>query len=484
MTNNKSFIKQLIDVGIGTFITLIIGFITTPLITRIVDPSAYGNFALFNTYSTILLSVLGMGLDQTYLRYFYKSKDMYYQDKLLQKCIYLPIILYIVGGVSAIILRISLNRYKIDDFVFTIFLLHILVLIINRFSLVNIRLKYRMKLYSVISCITKCSYVFLAIALVKVSEVQALHCLILANFLSVLLATIIGLFFERGSWNFFKVSKYPLNIRYKELLCYGLPLMLSTSVFSLFQATDRMALNYYCDSYTVGIYASAQSLITVFSVIQTTFNTVWAPKAIEKYENGESRETYSKMTQIITIVMFTFGSTVLVCKGLFALLLGEKYREAAFIIPFLMLNPIMYTISETTTIGISLKNKTVYQVYTMLISCACNILGNIILIPILGSKGAALSTGISYILFFSLRTFFSVRLYKVNYHLGKLYIMIVLFVICAIFNSFFDNILLNIFLYIVFMISIIVLYYNILFEIIDLVKLKIKNRKREIDSNG
>jgi O-antigen/teichoic acid export membrane protein len=100
--------------------------------------------------------------------------------------------------------------------------------------------------------------------------------------------------------------------------------------------------------------------------------------------------------------------------------LGIEYRNAASIFVFLLFIPIFYTISETTTLGIMFSKRTIFNLYVSIISVVTNVIGNYLLIPYLGAKGAALSTAISYLLFFIARTLFSRKLwykFKLNKYL-------------------------------------------------------------------
>ncbi|TKH00449.1 lipopolysaccharide biosynthesis protein, partial [Peribacillus simplex] len=102
-------------------------------------------------------------------------------------------------------------------------------------------------------------------------------------------------------------------------------------------------------------------------------------------------------------------------------LLGPEYQEASKILPFLVFMPLMYTISETTVLGINFYKKPKWHIVIAGVSCICNIIGNWVLVPQFGGLGAALSTAFSFIVFFMLRTHISLKYYKVNYGLGKLY---------------------------------------------------------------
>ena len=88
----ENIFKHFFIIGSGTFINMVLGLITTPIITRLVDPIEYGKLSIFNMYSNIALLVLCLGLDQALVRYYYDHDDLKYKKKLLFKCIKLPVI--------------------------------------------------------------------------------------------------------------------------------------------------------------------------------------------------------------------------------------------------------------------------------------------------------------------------------------------------------------------------------------------------------
>ena len=117
------------------------------------------------------------------------------------------------------------------------------------------------------------------------------------------------------------------------------------------------------------------------------------------------------------------------------MLLGHKYQEASQIIPFLMFEPIMYTISETTATGIVVQKKSKYQLMIAGVSCITNFFGNWLLTPLMGARGAALSTGISYIVFFVMRTLLANRVFYVDYNLKSFMVVSVALLLFAYYGS-------------------------------------------------
>jgi O-antigen/teichoic acid export membrane protein len=227
----------------------------------------------------------------------------------------------------------------------------------------------------------------------------------------------------------------------------------------LFQSIDRLALRNYTDFNEVGLYSAAFKVVAVMNLIQIGFTTFWTPTSYENYENNpESTGIFEKTSLFISAAMFTFGMLIVIFKDAIFLLLENSYRQAAGISSFLILMPIMYTVSEVTVVGINFKKKTYWHMLIATISAGANIFGNLMLVPIYGAKGAAVSTGISYIIFFSMRTIISKRLYKVNYHLGKFYFSTVIFVAVAFINTFVNTLFLQVLSAVIGLILVLIVY--------------------------
>ena len=69
--NKPSIFKHFISIGTGTVINMLVGFLTTPVLTRLVGTAEYGQYSIFTMYASIALMILCMGFDQALIRYFY-----------------------------------------------------------------------------------------------------------------------------------------------------------------------------------------------------------------------------------------------------------------------------------------------------------------------------------------------------------------------------------------------------------------------------
>ena len=324
-----------------------------------------------------------------------------------------------------------------------------------------VRLSYKSKLYSSLQVLHKIAYILIALPLLTFVARDYLLLMVLATVLSVLICMVWSIIAQADEWNIFKIDRASCSISLKELIKYGYPYIISMGVTTLFQAIDKISLNMYCSYSEVGIYSSTMSLVNVFAIIQTTFNTLWAPMAVEHYsKDKDDRTFYYNGNQYITIIMYFLGVSLILCKDIFSILLGAKYREAAYILPFLIFNPIMYTISETTVNGLVFMKKSKIQVVVAVGACITNIIGNTILVPKLGCQGAAISTGLSYIVFFTLRTILSNRYFYIDFKLKKFYLLTLIVSIYAMYNTFVHFNIGSVIGYVVCVISIVVLYKN------------------------
>lgn len=433
------FLKHFTIIGMGSFIAMALGLLTTPIITRIVDPGEYGQYSIYTMYVSIAQMVICLGLDQALVRFFYESDERSFKRGLLWKCVWLPIVVSCALSVIVVILAYG----HVIDFEFSAEIMLLLCLntifqITYRFSQLVVRLEYKTKLYSLLQIIHKVVFAGGAVALIYLLKSHYLFCLALATLASCVLCFLISVFTQRDMW---RVSREPFwrvcDVDMKSLLKYSYPYVASMSITMLFQAIDKISLKHYCSYTEVGVYSSAMTLVHVFAIIQTTFNTLWAPTAVEHFtKHPEDKAFHQRGNQWITLIMFFVGLSLILIKDVFSLLLGSKYREAAYILPFLIFNPIMYTISETTVGGLVFMKKSKLQVVVSIGACVTNIIGNTILVPIYGGRGAAISTGLSYIVFMTLRTVLAGRYYYVDFKLKRFYTVTLVAVLYALYNTF------------------------------------------------
>ena len=476
----NSVLKHFMIIGSGTFLNMLLGMLSTPIITRIVDTKEYGQLSVFKLYSSIAVMILGMGMDQAFVRFYYDKKDDDYKRSLLRCCIKIPLVAVFICSIAVIIS--SYNKwieYEFSTFIIIFLCVYSIIELINRFSMLIVRLEYKTKLYSALNIANRIVYLVVVIPLLFIFKESHFEVLIVVMTFSLLVCMVAGIYAQSDIWKFRGKSDSANNLDMLPIFKYAMPYVISLGIATLFQAIDTIALNYYGSYSQVGVYSSAMTIIQVFTIVQTSFNLLWQPMSVEHYTNNPNDKTfYQKGNSIITVVMFFVGMTLILFKDIFVVLLGEEYRGAATILPFLIFNPIMYTISETTVSGLIFMKKSKMQIVIAVGACAVNIVGNSILVPLLGCEGAAISTGISYIVFFSLRTVFSNKYFYVDYKLGKFYILTLAVICYASYNTFFKFDIWSVLGYVICIVLMYIMYSKTIIWCFKYLLSIIKNKKQ------
>lgn len=433
MKNN--LLKKFLSFSIGGYVALIIGFFTTPIVTRMLSPEQYGVSSMYLLVVNILMLLAMLGLDQGFVRYFYEEAN---ENKglLLKKCLKIPFLMLCIVSAGIFFFKEKISQFIFLEYDFKMVILLIVMLIftlLNRYSFLTVRMNQKAKLFSVFQILTQLLNFLFIIMLFKVYG-DNYKTIVIGSTLTTIILTILSIFSERKIWSFKGKSS---KIEERELLKYSLPFTITMALTWVFQSSDKVVIKMFSSVEELGLYAAAFKIVALLNIIQTGFTTFWVPVAYEKYTaDSENLEFFEKIHSYISLVMFGVALVVLMSKDLIILLLGDKFRVASSIMPCLVLMPIMYTISETTVLGINFKKKTKYHMTISVVVAILNIVGNMILVPKVGAKGAAISTGVVYIAFFTLRTYYSLKEIKFKFNLKRFYTSTIITLSYAIYLTF------------------------------------------------
>ena len=210
----------------------------------------------------------------------------------------------------------------------------------------------------------------------------------------------------------------------------------------LLSSCDRVAIRTWSTFGELGVYSAAMKIMVLLITFKTTFVAFWSPVAMEKYENAANEEcvVFFRRAFDITRFLCTLAAVGLILfKGLIVLLLGEDYRGADVIIPFLTLMPVFAMLFEITNQGIKFKSKNMYLNIASAVTIAVNITGNALLVPKYGGAGAAAATGLSYIIYFAAGSVFAEKFYPVGYDYGRTALSALLLIVYAFAATFSGN---------------------------------------------
>ncbi len=470
----NNLFKKFIEFALGNVIVFVLGILSVPIVSRMIDPTQNGKASMFVTYTSLIVLVLTMGIDQAYIRY-YNDENEVNRGKLLRKSIKIPIIANLILGIGLLIFYKPISNLILSEtsfLVVVLLLIHSTASILGNFAMIHVRMKQKGKAYSMLGVSNKISYLALMGLFFYIFKDNYIT-MILATVISNLIMVIFAIMSEKEDWFSFNDNK--LNTTTKELFRYGIPFIFSMAITWVFQSIDRISIQRFSNDYAqIGLYTGAMYIISLLNTVQGAFTTFWTPVAFEKYAtNPEDKNFFVNINEIVSVVMLLVSVGLIAMKDILIIFLGKKYEGAQFIFPFLVLMPIMYTISETTVLGINFSKKTKYHIYIASFSAIFNVIGNIILVPKFGATGAAISTGLAYVVFFIFRTYFANKFYKINFKFFKFGVCVFLVYILAAYSSKYKFNTTILLLTIINVFVILFAYRNIISEMIKLVKDKI-----------
>ena len=438
----KGVLKGFLSYFYGNFIVLILGFIQTPLLTRILSTDEYGRTGMFETAVTIIYIFSIVGLDQAYIRYYYE-KDID-REALLRRCISPALAVVMVLSLIYLVFSDVANQFLFGESsgdVTALVIIYTFISVFERFFFLDVRMQQNGRLYSNINIIEK---------ILSILTIIAAFYLIGNDFR-------IGLYALAVPWGLttaFLIIRYFAFCRrnidagfipsYKELISYGTPFITVLLMEWALSSCDRIALRSFSTFDELGIYTSAMKIVVLLITFKNTFIAYWSPVAMERFESGvteENKRFFRQAYETVAFLCIAGAALLIALRKVIVLLLGPAYRSAESVIPFLTLMPIFAMMFEITNQSIKFSKNGKYLNLASLVAIVVNVGGNFLLVPKLGGLGAAITTGISYMAYFAMGSYFAEKCIKVGYNYRRTALYAALITIYCAEASFVNDVL-------------------------------------------
>lgn len=430
--------KKYLMFGIGPISTAIIGLATVPVLTWFFTSEDIGRLSILTILGSFVLLFFSLGLDQAFTREYYDAAD----KKMLFKSTVFPVLLV---SATCFIITILFGSsffywfFDIEESPYLIFISsYLLLILINRFISMLLRLEKRGGAYSLSLIIPKISFLILVLLYGLIGKdigKENFITLIFFHLFSVVLLTIFLVIQNRV---FLKESiKSYLDFKLTiTLFNYGFPLIFGNLLYWGMTISDRISIKVLGDLGSLGVYSVALSFSSVAMIFQTVFSSIWAPLVYEWNSKELNFDVLEKVRESILIATVLITCCVGMCSWLLLYILPSDYLGVVYILPVTILPSLFYTLSEVTVIGISLTKKSKYSLFASFFAFLLCVVLNYILVQLFSMKGAAASTLLAYWFFFFLRTEFSCYVwFKIKR--VKLYCYTIIISVISLFNMFF-----------------------------------------------
>lgn len=403
--------RKIAAFSLGPLGGALLGLISLPLVAWLYPAEDVGRLAMLQVALGLCLQVFSFGLDQAYVREYHECGD---RPRLL-KTTMLPGLVALLVVLSVLMIApdfLSRLLFDVSDkSIGALVAVCLLAALVSRFLSLILRMQERGLAFSMGQLLPKLIFVIIVLGYYHFSSGKAFIYLVLAQTASIFMVALVYLWATRSDW----WSAIGENLDWSQLramLRYGLPLVIGGLAFWGLTMLDRLFLRSYSSFSELGIYSVASSIAAVAMIFQTVFSTVWAPTVYKWAAEGIDPERIDQITEyVLAAVVFIFCGV-----GLFSWIvtyfLPSSYLSVKYLVTACMGYPLLYTLSETTVVGLSLQRRTGLAMLASIIAVIVSLIGNLLLVPRYGASGAAVATMFAFWIFLVSRTEFSILAWR------------------------------------------------------------------------
>lgn len=390
MKKQAELAKNTIIISIGKICTQFMSFFLLPLYTAALTTEEYGLVDLFGTYTSLLLPIVLMQIDQALFRYMIDKRDNY---KDMSEIISTAI-LFVLGQCGIVVVIFVIIQPFLTLNYKWFLLIYLLVSVWSTMMLQLARGFGKNVIYSIGSFLSAATQILCNVLFLLVFKWG-----IVGMFTAIACGHIVCAAFIAIRLNIFKYIK----IRFLKkkvlmtLLTYSIPLIPNALCWWALSAADRLIVSTFLGINYNGLCAVAHKFAFVVITFYNIFNISWTESA-SVHINDEDRDVFFK-----SIIESMFKLFSCLCVGIiacmpfaFKLLVNESFNEAYGLIPIYMVASLFNVLVGLYSVVYVALKKTKEIAQTSIFSGIINIVVHLVIIKYVGVYAAPISSAVAF----------------------------------------------------------------------------------------
>lgn len=431
----KNLFKQTAIYGLATVLPRMFGFLLVPLYTDLLPKAEYGKVSIIFAWMIFFNVILSYGMETTFFRFYNKEPDKNRIIETTTVSIFWTSVSFLF---IALLYRETLAQWLEIDSQYVTYAIWILVLdalVIVPFS--KLRAMQRPMFYAVIKIsnvvINLSLSIFFLVYLPKIATAypdSLVGSMYVVGFQVgyIFMANIIASFltFTVLSPNYFLLKwKFDFAI-WKQMMQYGLPIMVAGIAFAINEQFDKILLGRWLPSNIaegeVGVYSACYKLGLFMVLYRTAYTLGIEPFFFSHASNKNAPQTYATVTKYFII----FGSFILLAVIVFAdvfkmlMIRDSSYWEAMKVVPLIILANFFLGIYTNLSVWYKLIDKTYIGAYISIFGALLTLALNYLLIPTMSYMGSAIATIAAYGSMMLLSYYLGNKYYPIPYDTKKI----------------------------------------------------------------
>jgi len=387
--------------SVGSFLVLVAGFVSFPILTRLLDNTQYGILGYVDTWIGLALGIAKLGAQHSILRYYPHRAEAGVMERFATNLVMLPAAASLLLWIAAALVLAVATRFVPDAFppVFWFALLTIPLGVGTSFSEMVLRAREQSTLTVTLRVIWR----WLELALILGAVVLVAHTALAVYggrlaAAALMLAAYAALVWRQLPFRRDAIAAAP----FLESLRYGFPLLVSELAGIVLVSIDRVMLKSMTGDYAdVGVYTIGYALaLTVSTFLNATLYEAFNPVANRIYETeGALALGALKDRVLLPMVYCSFAIAAgLWGAGADALLALSGPDKAASAPVFVMIgiNYALFPLLDLGGYGLLLQKRSLLILMLTVAAALLNVALNLVLIPRFGVMGAVYATFVSY----------------------------------------------------------------------------------------
>lgn len=409
-------------IGLGNIILV-------PIFTRTLTPSEFGAYTLIEISILIIVTITQLGLGVSYLKW-YADIGEERRSELLTSTLVIGFVSAAIGSIFLLFILVSpIGTQVINDN--NRGLIWILIPIIILENLIGLMLSdlraRRLPLAFSISMIFRLFVIIFASILFIVVFEQG----IFGVFLGKLIGDIAGF----SILAILCLSRLTISVNIslsKNMIRYGMPLVWSSLMAMMLDASGRFFIESFGSIEQVGYYALAVKITGIFQMlIYVPFGAAWGGLLFQIAKWEKAQLIFSKILSYLLI--FSLGVAfilIVLSPSIFRILSTEAFFPSLILFPIVIIARAIAILEYPTSVGLYIRERTKISPIIYSFGLILNIIGNYLLFPKYGILGTGLAWCLSWILIVILMASMSQLFYKLIFNwkiiLGSILFLVVL----------------------------------------------------------
>ena len=386
--NNVKALKSGIWYTAANFLTKSIGFITTPIFTRLMTHDEFGLYNNFTSWTSTLTILVTLNLTSTFISARFEFEDDF--DGYISSVMTMSFL-------STAIWTLAINLFPgwfagwtgVEHRYLNIMMAYLLFHTAIEMFQTRERYYFKYKISVLISMLVAVGGSLLSVALVLFMEDRLAGRIIGHSVVPIIVGLVLLIYiYYKGREVNLAYWKYALPI-----CAPFIPHLLS---LTLLNSVDRIMITRICGASDNALYSLAYNCGTIITLLVTSLNTAFAPWLGEKLKEDKLGEIRSVSEKYVLLFVFMAAGIMLAVPEVLTIMGGRSYMAAMYVMPPVAFGCVCQFIYIMHVNIEQFKKKTVGMAIASASAAGLNYVLNALLIPRFGYIAAAYTTLVSF----------------------------------------------------------------------------------------